>query len=393
LIKPIHTRQALLDSIRDRCILIYGAGPVGRQLLFRCKSEGLEIRGFCDDSPALCGTFLEGIPVWRTEDAVRDFPDGHFLISMRWYTVFADQLRDAGAQNIYGGAVLFEDANLEEFPEDAGRILLARSSHQYVPRKNRFIIEDLLLIITERCTLVCEDCCNYMPLIKKPIDFSADKILYSLDVLLQYLDYLPIVDVLGGEPFVHKEWDRIIKALVDSPKVGSILIETNGTIVPSEDELSLLANDKVAIIFSDYGSTSTKGKRLVEAFDRHQVHYTVFASQNWNKIDLPRKHNRSHQANQEIFQRCPIRLHTNLIHGRLYRCTTAAAACELLSEIPEEEKNFFPLLKLHKQGFSHQEMQERLMAFIDTNEPPNFCDYCNRYINSYRAVAVQTKRL
>lgn len=51
---------------RDRPILIYGAGVVGRKLaerIQRSPKAGLDIRGFLDDAPSLRGEEIHGVPV------------------------------------------------------------------------------------------------------------------------------------------------------------------------------------------------------------------------------------------------------------------------------------------------------------------------------------------
>lgn len=51
---------------RDRPVLIYGAGEVGRKLVERVRRSpkaGLDVRGFIDDAPDLRGTEVQGIPV------------------------------------------------------------------------------------------------------------------------------------------------------------------------------------------------------------------------------------------------------------------------------------------------------------------------------------------
>ena len=62
-----------LDPIDPRRIVLYGAGNLGREILARLRSSGLEPLAFADDTAAKQGTVIDELPVLSPEDAVARF--------------------------------------------------------------------------------------------------------------------------------------------------------------------------------------------------------------------------------------------------------------------------------------------------------------------------------
>ena len=61
------------------------------------------------------------------------------------------------------------------------------------------------------------------------------------------------IRVLGGEPFLNKDLDKIINKLLKSNKIQRIEVVTNGTIIPNNKELlNILSNSRVNISISKY---------------------------------------------------------------------------------------------------------------------------------------------
>jgi hypothetical protein len=67
------------------------------------------------------------------------------------------------------------------------------------------------------------------------------------------VDYVFEFRVLGGETFMNKEAFRYIQRLLAYRNSGRICVYSNGTIVPQQENLTVLKNEKIYLRVSDYG--------------------------------------------------------------------------------------------------------------------------------------------
>jgi hypothetical protein len=119
------------------------------------------------------------------------------------------------------------------------------------------------LYITSKCTLRCKLCSNYTPYHQDHEDVGYNEISKVLESLFQTGVRLNILNILGGEPLLHQELDKIlIKAFSYSEhgQIGKVLLISNGTLLPQESLLSLLKQNKERCLvkISDYGSLLSK---------------------------------------------------------------------------------------------------------------------------------------
>ena len=67
-------------------VSLYGLGFVGRWALPNLKQAGVKVVSCYDANPALCGTVIEGVPIYSADQIVRDKPE-FMLIAARHATV------------------------------------------------------------------------------------------------------------------------------------------------------------------------------------------------------------------------------------------------------------------------------------------------------------------
>ena len=68
----------------------------------------------------------------------------------------------------------------------------------------------------------------------------------------------------GGEFFYHPDAREILAFAVQSPRIHSICIATNATIIPKDSMLELLASPKVIVRISNYGQVNAKTATKLE---------------------------------------------------------------------------------------------------------------------------------
>ena len=116
----------------------------------------------------------------------------------------------------------------------------------------RYIIKNIDLEITEKCSLKCKDCFNCMQYYKKPKNISLNIIKESLDIFMDNVDMIMEVRILGGEPFMNKDLKEITKFVCNKKNINRVVIYTNATILPRKDELEVFQNEKVSFYITDY---------------------------------------------------------------------------------------------------------------------------------------------
>ncbi|MDR2709374.1 MAG: radical SAM protein [Elusimicrobiota bacterium] len=226
--------------------------------------------------------------------------------------------------------------------------------------------------ITSYCTLRCKDCANYIP------DFSKDKQYFmSFEEFKLYLDNLLLnvkklhkLVLLGGEPFLNKDLNKILNYALEHPKVRKVKLVTNGTLDIAEDIILTLkkytkpiqAFSKVRLFISDYSlnpeiAGRIKIDELKQKLKSFGVPVSSVAQANWYIVSSISKHNRTQIQNRKYFLSCPFYCVSVFAHF-LFICPRAG---------------FF---ELHNIG-----AQKLGIEYLDVSRPITQADYLNFYSN------------
>lgn len=162
----------------------------------------------------------------------------------------------------------------------------------------KFEIPYIEFFITTKCNLRCGHCSNLIPYIEKKeqIDFSEFK--YNLNLLLSKVDCLYRLKIHGGEVFLHPELCEMVQYADSLKKIRSIRIATNGTVLPPEKALKVLAASKAIVQISDYPSFSDRAEKIVEIFKSYGVKYIRLKGQKWRDMG------NSEETNPMILAKC-----------------------------------------------------------------------------------------
>lgn len=126
--------------------------------------------------------------------------------------------------------------------------------------KNKLMVKDELvfqlvtIIISNRCTLKCIHCGQRLLEYKEEnkIDFPLENIKRDIDNFFNSVDFVGMVSIIGGEPFMHNDLSEIVNYCLQKNNFGVINITTNGVCQMTEELLLKLKNDRVKISFSFY---------------------------------------------------------------------------------------------------------------------------------------------
>ncbi len=180
------------------------------------------------------------------------------------------------------------------------------------------------MFITSYCNLKCKYCSASIPYYYNKYHIDYEFLLRQLSAYLDLIDGVETFRILGGEPFLHPHLADILQPLVDSEKIHSLHIVTNGTVVPSEPRVrELLRSKKVWLDISNYGAVSCNVDELQRLHDAGEMqiivdHVTTWFMPNHRYEDL----GMSEQAAATRYHNCPDYCHV-LRDGKFFSCGEA----------------------------------------------------------------------
>ena len=332
----------------DKPIVIFGGGEIGKRAILRMEYLGLKKSIACvgDNSKEKVGTCLEGVSIFSKEMIKEKYPDARIVI-----TVGNDEAAESIKKELM--ELGFEDfisrqALLHRFEFDGQR------EKALVVRDGKYILRQIVVCITERCTLKCKNCSQLMPKFTHPEDMDTMQVIESIQNLADSITYVQDLTLLGGEPLMNQELPKICRAVGELKKQGKIKfinIVSNATIVPNDELLQVMKEYEIMIMLSDYGKLSVNMKKIQEACEAAGVQwrYAYLGGKNeekiqyWNELGSLEKRNFTKEQLDIKFKNCNSVYDCNMIYrGRYYFCSFSAFLAGL--GIMEEKGNSFDLL-------------------------------------------------
>lgn len=186
--------------------------------------------------------------------------------------------------------------------------------------------------ITNACTLKCVHCTEWNPYLPDKDSFEADSVIKDIRCLTEYVDYIFGISLIGGEPFVNQNIDKILEYCLKNKKIGYIVITTNGTLMPNEKTLMLLKNKKVKTIFSRYDDSKNDNYfKLLDFLIKNECNYYVYNScQRFYDLGMPNPLKKeSSIVTTNKYKNCWLRHCCHLAKGNLYRCPRTYAGLQM----------------------------------------------------------------
>lgn len=380
--EPLNKETIAKASAGGIPVIIFGAGVVAEALAAACIKKGIKAECFCDNNINKAKSIISGLQVIHPLDLKTRFNDALFLISAADIKDVISQLGDLGYSQWQPAGLLLRDFDLFRYkfsaPSDFVEYAVATAllcQDNYLDRHKLFL-RSVDLIITERCSLKCRDCSNLMQYYRKPADADSVELMLSLKKFCALIDEANEFRVIGGEPFMNKGWHLIIERLINEPKIKKIVIYTNGTIIPSENQIGYLKSKKVLFIITDYGALSRKLGGLIAALRDNNIAYYRQKAGGWTDCAKIIKHNRNIEQDKEIFKACCAKNTFTLSQGKLYRCPFSANAGRL-EAVPDFKGDYINILQQAGIGEDASCLKDKIRDFVLEKEFLGTCDYCN----------------
>lgn len=361
----------------ERPIVIFGAGEIGKRAILRMEYLGLKKQIVClgDNSQDKIGTYIEDIEI-LPKDVIRErYPKAQIVITVGDKDA-AEAIRKDFVKLGYR-EFISRQALLHRFEFDGHR------EKALVYRDGKYILRQIVVSVTERCTLKCKYCSQMMTRFEHPQDMDTHQVVKSIQNLLDCITYVQDLTLLGGEPLMNKELPQICKAAGEMKKQGKIKfisIVSNATIVPGEELLQVMKEYGIMIMFSDYGDLSVNMEKAQRACDEYGVQWRYAYSggkseekiQYWNKMSTEKTDLTKEQLDNK-FARCNSVYDCNMIYrGRYYFCSYSAFLSGL--GIMKPEGNSFDLLNSSQ---TSEERAQEYRRFMEIEKAIEGCYYCN----------------
>jgi len=129
----------------------------------------------------------------------------------------------------------------------------------------------LIFYITNKCNLRCDHCFFWKQINKKIEELSLDEI----RKIARSIQYLPILSLTGGEPFLRQDISDITKIFNDNTKLNTVVIPTNGFLTEQitnatkrmlEENKNI--NIKIDLSIDDIGKKHDENRGVKGTFER-----------------------------------------------------------------------------------------------------------------------------
>lgn len=384
--KKIKTsKKDIIKEIKDKQlpVIICGAGIVGKTLLSICKDEGIAVECFCDSSQKVAGSNFCGLEVIYTPDLKTKYQDAIFLISVAAIKDVVGLLHDLGFSDWYAGGLLLKDLDVSQSRLKTAAIDYPKFAiescilcHDGYLNTDKLFLRSIDLIITERCSLRCQNCSNLAQYYENPKDCDTEMLLKSIDVFCNIFDEVMEFRLIGGDIFMNQEWPVIVKRLIKEPKVKRVVLYTNGTLIPNQKHTPLLKDDKVLVVISDYGSLSRNLARLKQMFEQNKIAYHVLEVGEWLDCAAIKSRHRSPDQNKQIYKICCAKNMATLSDGKLFRCPYAANAARLQA-VPDYKNDYIDLFQESLDSASIGKTKNKVRDYLLNKDYLETCDFCN----------------
>tara|TARA_B110000438_G_C15808768_1_gene648637 strand:- start:226 stop:1560 length:1335 start_codon:yes stop_codon:yes gene_type:complete len=240
-----------------------------------------------------------------------------------------------------------------------------------------FSIKNLDIVVTERCSMKCIDCSNLMQYYTDAKNSDYDELIFSLKRLMECVDNIYEFRVIGGEPFVNRELDKILSFMTSSNKLENIIIYTNAQHIPKGNLLEVLKHPKIKLDITNYKlvDRSKNHDKLIEILEENKINYVTHIATTWTDSGRIKFRNRDHDNLVKTFTNCCVNHVLTLLNGKIYRCPFSANAHNLNAIPPASDDEVI----ISDKNIDISKIKEQLFNLYTRKDKKNYitaCNYC-----------------
>ena len=262
----------------------------------------------------------------------------------------------------------------------------------YIFSKLRFLIKQkaglpwMKIYLTTRCTMNCKHCNTFLSKFTNETHtkiMNFDEFKKDLDKLLKAVDYIQILEIVGGEPLLAKDLAKMLQYAAKKHQIKHIVLPTNCTILPSKELINAMKNKKISVQISDYRNVKNIKNGVVVKYDEfkqilsdNDIIYNNYQEKKGAKtwFTMPEiykdKQNSTHLENQ--FKNCFARYCSGLTEGKLVICMPALYILRNIELIPEIKDEIINIRNYN----SSKKLAKDIIKFY-SKPYSQFCNYCH----------------
>jgi organic radical activating enzyme len=338
----------IINQVKDKKIFLCPAGKNSAEIIAKCKNKD-KIKGFIDNN----GVEIDGYSTYSSSD-MKKFNNSVVIITSE---KFHKELYSELIENGFDGKII-ECTN--EFP------IVNKIEYE---KENFIRINRMDLVLSSRCTLRCKKCANLMQYYEKQHDVDINIIYKSISNLIDSIDEIGTINVIGGEPLLYKKLSEVIRILKNKNKINFINIITNGTILPQNDDLwKEMSNPKIVLSISDYGKLSKNKIKLLEKCEQYGVNVEILETKVFYDTGNLECRNRTAEELHIVFKECATQCRS-LFDGELHYCPRSAHGTDL-KFIEKKNLDYVNVLDKH-------DLRKKIYNLINKNDYIEACNYCD----------------
>jgi len=353
--------QEFRSLVKDKKLILYGAGVIGKQLADLFKAWEINIFSLIDKNYELIAPvngmtvhapdrlkYLEVQPNYVVISAAANMQISEYIkedfyrLGIKYMTLIDGYLLHRALQNLVCTNKFEQSGSLDMF----GCTYCSRHNYNCpiflkcaealcgpgIIRtgnvSNSFNMVDYTL--GHVCTLNCQHCDEGIPYIEKKMRsfVPPENVIADIRKIATASRMIVRMDFGGGEPLLHPDFTRILKESIQISNIASFVIFSNGTITPEDELCEIMKNPRVMLSLSSYWKNlgdkhREKVKKTKEKLQQYGVRYTIGENKSWfdfTSFEPVYKEN-PNEAFANCFLRCVHRLHD----GILYPCVHSYA--------------------------------------------------------------------
>lgn len=335
--------------------IILGCDETGKEAFRYYREKNKEDGLFCDIDDIKNGEFIDGVRVVSFADMVDRRSDSNIVIADEYnYDRIALELLKTGTTDfdIY-------------FNNNGGVRRITDYDGEYG------ILNYLQFRIIDHCNLNCKSCgsvCNrHTPHSYVPAE-SFEK---DVRLLRERIPIIGRIHILGGEPFLHPELDRILDISRKYYEETLITVVTNGLLIEemSEKLIESFRKNRVAINISGYPPVMKNIDRIAKFISCHRIVYSVRPVEKF--CNFRRMNHRSDI--KKAWDSCVMNSCTNYKGGILCGCSMIEAFEKMNMQF-----NMGYCMKKDEDYFDLYETECNIHTIIKSFcIPKHMCGYCD----------------
>jgi len=143
--------------------------------------------------------------------------------------------------------------------------------------------------IVDHCNITCKSCAHFSCLVDRDVTYSADSIKKSLAHLQSIIPNITSFSLLGGEPLLHPDLDKIIKSAREYFPYASIGINTNAILLQqiSPAVLSAIKEDNVTVVATLYPPVFKQVDSIKAFLEQHDIAHQIFRGDRFERRLVP----------------------------------------------------------------------------------------------------------